>query len=392
MSSEIDSTRQRTVAELLAEHGGVSTDTPRRRRREPEGPEPPAAPPTDAAPATGGGRHGSREADPQAPTVRNLPPPGRFGALDVRHSGGAPGAPQARRPRMDAIPEPRRGLDEPNRAVARPDAAGRAAPPSSSVPPNVPRRPAGSTARSAPPRAASPTAPGPDATTPAPRVDRPFLPNALRQPPVPGAGVEGRAAGGEAVPGGSFRPGVGAAGPGNGRRPRTAGSTVRRDRAAPGPGPSTGVWNPFADDVEDDGSPGPLPPARSGPPAGESGHRTDTDGDTHADGDDVEFAHPGFDDLDGFDDLEPRRAGSWAGVMAQWLAGAVAGAVLWMLFRYLWLGLPVVAGAAALLVTAGLVLLVRQLLHEVDRRTTALAVLVGLLITASPAVLVLLGR
>ena len=66
--------------------------------------------------------------------------------------------------------------------------------------------------------------------------------------------------------------------------------------------------------------------------------------------------------------------------------------MLWVLFRYLWRGLPVVALAAALLVTAGLVLLVRQLLHDVDRRTTVFAVLVGLLLTASPAVLVLLGR
>ena len=63
-----------------------------------------------------------------------------------------------------------------------------------------------------------------------------------------------------------------------------------------------------------------------------------------------------------------------------------------LLFRYLWRGLPVVALAAALLVTAGLVLLVRQFLHDVDRRTTMFAVLVGLLLTASPAVLVLLGR
>ncbi len=66
--------------------------------------------------------------------------------------------------------------------------------------------------------------------------------------------------------------------------------------------------------------------------------------------------------------------------------------MLWVLFRYLWRGLPVVALAAAVLVTAGLVLLVRQLLHQADRRTTGFAVLVGLLLTASPAVLVLLGR
>lgn len=92
------------------------------------------------------------------------------------------------------------------------------------------------------------------------------------------------------------------------------------------------------------------------------------------------------------DEHVARPAHAWAGVVAQWLAGAVAGAVLWVLFRYLWRELPVVALAAAVLVTAGLVLLVRQLLHNVDRRTTGFAVLVGLLLTASPAVLVLLGR
>jgi hypothetical protein len=99
-----------------------------------------------------------------------------------------------------------------------------------------------------------------------------------------------------------------------------------------------------------------------------------------------------LDELDERDRPTARPAQAWAGVVAQWLAGAVAGAVLWVLFRYLWRGLPVVALAAALLVTAGLVLLVRQLLHDVDRRTTGFAVLVGLLLTASPAVLVLLGR
>jgi hypothetical protein len=116
----------------------------------------------------------------------------------------------------------------------------------------------------------------------------------------------------------------------------------------------------------------------------------------HLDADDLDLDDLDAHDLDAddgeFDDPAVRPAQAWAGVVAQWLAGAVAGAVLWVLFRYLWRGLPVVALAAALLVTAGLVLLVRQLLHDVDRRTTGFAVLVGLLLTASPAVLVLLGR
>lgn len=85
-------------------------------------------------------------------------------------------------------------------------------------------------------------------------------------------------------------------------------------------------------------------------------------------------------------------APAWAAVVGQWVAGALGGAVLWVLFRYLWRGLPVVALAAAVLVTVGLVVIVRALLHNNDRRTTLFAVLVGLLLTVSPALLVLLGR
>ena len=44
------------------------------------------------------------------------------------------------------------------------------------------------------------------------------------------------------------------------------------------------------------------------------------------------------------------------------------------------------------LVTVGLVLIVRNLLRNDDMRTTLFAVLVGLLLTVSPAILPLLGR
>jgi hypothetical protein len=83
---------------------------------------------------------------------------------------------------------------------------------------------------------------------------------------------------------------------------------------------------------------------------------------------------------------------AWAAVLAQWIAGAVGGAALWVGFRFLWRSLPVVALAAAVLVTVGLVVVVRALLRNDDVRTTMFAVLVGLLLTASPAILVLLGR
>jgi hypothetical protein len=83
---------------------------------------------------------------------------------------------------------------------------------------------------------------------------------------------------------------------------------------------------------------------------------------------------------------------AWAAVIAQWIAGAIGGAAVWVGFRFLWRDLPVVALAAAVLVTVGLVVVVRALLRSSDLRTTLFAVLVGLLLTVSPAILVLLGR
>ncbi|HZG92934.1 MAG TPA: hypothetical protein VEZ42_22210, partial [Pseudonocardia sp.] len=92
-------------------------------------------------------------------------------------------------------------------------------------------------------------------------------------------------------------------------------------------------------------------------------------------------------------DDEPESAvRSWVPVLAQWIIGAVGGAALWVGFRYLWSSLLVVAIAAAVLVIAGLVVVVRTLLRNNDLHTTLAAVAVGVLLTVSPAVLVLLGR
>jgi hypothetical protein len=103
-------------------------------------------------------------------------------------------------------------------------------------------------------------------------------------------------------------------------------------------------------------------------------------------------------------DLQPRRrlgraaaeasstGPAWALVLAQWIVGALGGAALWVGFRFLWRSLPVVAFTAAALVTIGLIVLVRSLLRSKDWRTTGLAVLVGLLLTVSPVLLVLLDR
>ena len=79
-------------------------------------------------------------------------------------------------------------------------------------------------------------------------------------------------------------------------------------------------------------------------------------------------------------------------VIAQWIGGAIVGAAVWVGFRYLWFAWPVIALVLAVVVTVGLVLGVRALLRNDDLKTTMFAVLVGLLLTVSPAILVLLDR
>ncbi len=96
------------------------------------------------------------------------------------------------------------------------------------------------------------------------------------------------------------------------------------------------------------------------------------------------------------EDLQDGKAAgtgqAWAMVIAQWVGGAIVGAGVWVGFRYLWFSLPVVALSLAVVLTVGLVLGVRALLRNDDLRTTMFAVLVGLLLTVSPALLVLLDR
>ena len=91
-------------------------------------------------------------------------------------------------------------------------------------------------------------------------------------------------------------------------------------------------------------------------------------------------------------DERPEGVVGWLGLIAMWLVGAVAGALLWVGFSYLWMHFPVVALIAAVLATAVLVLAVRAIRRRDDLQTTMLAVLVGLVVTISPAVLLLAVR
>lgn len=108
------------------------------------------------------------------------------------------------------------------------------------------------------------------------------------------------------------------------------------------------------------------------------------------------------DDLDGSDirhvdsfdetDDEPAGGREWLLMGAQVGAGAIAGAAVWLAFSWLWGLQPVLAVVAALLVIVGLVWGVRRWRRADDLQTTVLAVLAGLVVTVSPAALLLLHR
>jgi hypothetical protein len=198
-------------------------------------------------------------------------------------------------------------------------------------------------------------------------------------------------------------------------RERTAGRSASYDG---GPPTQAAAVLDFDDHPAGLGAPPQADPQHLGPGRGGSdvggpdrgdrpgpGHGLDSDPGADGGVDDVDpdsADHPDYPDyLDAADHYPDDRADrpgamshgqAWAAVIAQWIGGAVGGAALWVAFRFLWRSFPVVALAASVLVTVGLVLLVRALLHNEGRRTTVFAVLVGLLLTASPALLVLLGR
>jgi hypothetical protein len=102
-----------------------------------------------------------------------------------------------------------------------------------------------------------------------------------------------------------------------------------------------------------------------------------------------------LDDLEG-DDLDEDRqrspAGEWLVMIGQLALGVIGGAAVWLGFNWLWGFLPQAALVVALVVIVGLVLIVRKIRRAEDLQTTVLAVLVGLVVTVSPAALLLLNR
>lgn len=371
MSSEIDHPRQRTVAELLAEHGTNGAAPRRRRRREDDAPEPdvPApeplsgadlpAPQADPVVARSGVVRPDRRAVPDrpVPSARRPDPP-----VVAEGSDFADGLPVADRLDRPALPD-RSVLREP-------------------VPPQLPDAPSDAWP-DAPLSGRRSTADRERPTDVLPRFgEQDASPDDGLTRPIPhqlaGPGVATRADGPAVEEGGpSTVVGSAPAGARAWHKARTDGArgaaTTSEGSAAPAP------------DIAPDAADGPTRrPSRSAAAAVDA-EDTSSDGATRT-------APPRERRLGRRGAAEPSTGQAWAAVAAQWIAGAVGGAVLWVAFRFLWKDLPVVALAAAVLVTVGLVVVVRALLRNNDNRTTVFAVLVGLLLTVSPAILVMLGR
>lgn len=93
---------------------------------------------------------------------------------------------------------------------------------------------------------------------------------------------------------------------------------------------------------------------------------------------------------------EPEDAGSplrqWLVMAGQLAGGIVGGAGLWLGFNFLWRQIPLLALVLAAVVTVGLVLGVRKIRQAEDLQTTVLAVLVGLVVTVTPAAFLLVAQ
>ncbi|HJP78260.1 MAG TPA: hypothetical protein VJ914_28565, partial [Pseudonocardiaceae bacterium] len=97
----------------------------------------------------------------------------------------------------------------------------------------------------------------------------------------------------------------------------------------------------------------------------------------------------GSDDLD---DVPVSTGREWLVTAAQVGVGAIAGAAVWLGFSWLWGLMPIAAIIAAVVVVIGLILVVRKWRKAEDLQTTVLAILAGLVVTVSPAALLLVRR
>jgi hypothetical protein len=159
----------------------------------------------------------------------------------------------------------------------------------------------------------------------------------------------------------------------------------------PQAGPENTQAHPFVDDYDDDDGFAPGGVATS---AGQDPEESYPGAYTGREEYDDDLDGPPVSRVDTFADAddEPASAREWILMAGQVGAGALAGAAVWLAFSWLWGMLPVVAVVAALLVIVGLVLGVRRWRRADDLQTTVLAILAGLVVTVSPAALLLLRR
>ncbi|KAA9164879.1 hypothetical protein FPZ12_006335 [Amycolatopsis acidicola] len=138
---------------------------------------------------------------------------------------------------------------------------------------------------------------------------------------------------------------------------------------------ATGFHDPFADDdeeVDEFGDFGEAEPERLG------GHEYEAEAEPEAEEEAEES------------DSSPAK--QWLSMAAQLALGVLGGAAVWLGFNWLWGQIPAAALVAALVVVVGLVWIVRKIRRADDIQTMVLAVLVGLVVTVSPAALLLLSR
>ncbi|MFC0439533.1 hypothetical protein [Kutzneria buriramensis] len=439
MSRESGSERsQRTVAELLAQYGANSEDSaPRRRRRR-------ADEPTDTAPqaiidrvlsdsgnlmairddveeTTVGTQPPVRQQPPTPP-----PPPAASQQLPKRpvQQPPTPGPQQTPPPVPQAgqSPSPQAGPPQPPTAQppqAPPPAAASQAtatgmrPPVRPGPPGAPAAGPGRTPPPPPPRIESSRTnlsradlSRPNAQQPQPTAYfRPVPPGTQNPPPV------------DATADTTYLPPITADTPPpnslanrlNGAPPQE-GVTEQMPRIPASVGESTQAHpGPLVDDDEDAfGAPrGAMPPMES--TQAHAGPYVDDDDDQYEYDDyqgnndfsysvDHDAAPAGVggalevEDGEAAEETEGSPGKQWLMMIAQLAIGVVGGAALWLGFQWLWNALPAAALAAAVAVIVALVIVVRRIRKADDLQTMVLAVLVGLIVTVSPAALRLIGH
>lgn len=405
--------RQRTVAELLKQYGGEDQSAPRRRRRaadDEDAPEQPAAAPpsqrTDEPPPRGRGvdrvtgSFSSFDFDPPTGPEPSHPTSAGPDAGDWTGSGSFPAEPYRSPDSYGGDP-----LGEPYRDPYPPAA------PDSYLPDDPYRRPDPPGGDIYGANLTGPSRRPEDSTDFIPRFgDRPGRAGPPPPRPVdetgPGTAITSRREmfDDEPEPDHDDYRNFEEEFPGDGdgrtrRRGDTDFDAPRADTGASGAGYADDldhdqdqdqmVHDPVESDEEPNGFLGRRLGRASEPALDEPPQRAV---DPYERDDDAPAGLTGLDDPD----AEPRGPQSnivtWLLLIGQLVVGAIVGAALWIGFRYLWLNFPVVALAAAVIATAGLVLLVRAIRRSDDLQTTMLAVLVGLVVTISPAVLLLASR